>query len=201
MHVILSGFFSEPQFRLLGQQDNSMLAGLKKNLWPVAGLYDSAREGQYSLVEWNWPRTESGGSQISRKDGWLVSSCSCLAPRISQPCSQGSWWWKFQADSQSLPRWAPIHTSQSSPPAPCPQGARPLLRPLPHHTWGLSGEVTAATGNPRATHFRAWPRTSAVPVLPRTAGWHTDRQAGWPAGTRECKFHICMVDVPGPKGC
>ena len=172
-----------------------MLAGLKKNLWPVAGLHDSAWEGQYSLIEWNWPQTESGGSQISRKEGWLVSSCSCLAPRIAQPWSQLVV--EISGREPESTQMGPGPHQPEQPPAPAPS---PAEAP-PRHTRGLHGEVPAATGNPRATHFRAWPRTSAVPVLPRTAGWHTDRQAGWPAGTRECKFHICIVDVPGPKGC
>lgn len=89
---------------------------------------------------------------------------------------------------------APHPSSQSSP-------ARALLRPLPSpHPRALLGEVSSAVGNPRATWFWALPRIICCARAAQAAGWHTDRPAGRPAGTRECKFHICIVDIPGPKG-
>lgn len=35
----------------------------------------------------------------------------------------------------------------------------------------------------------------------QAAGWHRNRREAGQQALQECKFHICIMDVPSPKGC
>lgn len=78
-----------------------------------------------------------------------------------------------------------------------PGMSRPELRPLPHaHPRVPRGEVPAEWGAPELPSSGQCPGHQLCPGCPGC--WLAHRQA---SGHRECKFHICIVDVPGPSGC
>lgn len=84
-----------------------------------------------------------------------------------------SWWWKFQAGQPGSSRMG--HTLPARAALSRPRGPPPP----PHHSLRPPWGDARSTGESQSSPVPAWPRTSAVPSLPRLlAGIHTGRQAG-----------------------